>query len=391
MTAATLGPAGPSPLWYLTRGTGLVALILLSASVVLGVVNVSRWGPTRWPRFATAGLHRNVSLLVVVVLAVHIVTAEADTFAPVGWLAVVVPFGSTYRPVWLGLGTLAFDLVLALVVTSLLRHRLGYRAWRAVHWAAYLSWPVAVVHGLGTGTDTRLGWVLLVDVGCVAGVVVALGWRLVHGWPASARTRLAGGVATVATVVVAGLWTASGPLRPGWARRAGTPATLLAAGSSPAAVPTSGPAATGSGAPVTAGAGGIPSAPFSASVVGTLTRRGPSPSGSVTIDISAQVSGAMAGTVDVVLTGRPAGGGVSLGSSAVTFGPAGAPLAYRGTVVTLGGTEIVASVTAAGAPALTLRMDLQIDPAAATVEGSLHASSAAGEPAGGSGDGDGSR
>ena len=130
-------------LWYLTRGSGLVALVLLTASVVLGVLEVKRWKTERWPRFITAGLHKNLSLLAVVFLGMHIATTVVDGFAPIGWLDAVLPFRSGYRPLWLGLGAVAVDLLIALVVTSLLRGRIGYRAWRAVHWVAYLTWPAA--------------------------------------------------------------------------------------------------------------------------------------------------------------------------------------------------------------------------------------------------------
>ena len=112
----------------------------------------------RTPRFVVDGLHRNVSLLVVVLLAAHIVTSLLDPFAHLRVLDAVVPLASRYRPLWLGFGALAFDLLIALIVTSVLRARLGLRAWRAVHWAAYACWPVAVLHGLGTGTDARSAW-----------------------------------------------------------------------------------------------------------------------------------------------------------------------------------------------------------------------------------------
>lgn len=228
MSPSVLAVSGAgSPLWYFTRGTGLVALVLLTGTVVLGICSLGHNTAPAWPRFVTAGLHRWLSLLVVLLLAAHILTAEVDTFAPIGWTAVVVPFRSSYRPIWLGLGTVAADLVVALGLTSLLRQRLGYRAWRAVHWAAYACWPAAVFHGLGTGTDTRLSWVTGLTAICVAAVVVAGGWRLAQGWPASAGLRM--GVATGAVVVlIAGsAWTVSGPLQRGWARRAGTPHQLL--------------------------------------------------------------------------------------------------------------------------------------------------------------------
>jgi methionine sulfoxide reductase heme-binding subunit len=170
-------------LWYLTRGTGLVALVLLTLSVVLGIVETVRWASPRWPRFVVAALHKNVSLLATALLAVHIATTVIDGFAPIGWLDAVVPFRSPYRSVWLGLGALSVDLMIALVVTSLVRQHIGYRAWRAVHWAAYACWPLAVFHGLGVGTDTRLGWVVLLNLGCLAAVGLAAWWRLVAAVP----------------------------------------------------------------------------------------------------------------------------------------------------------------------------------------------------------------
>ena len=150
--------------WYLTRGTGIVALLLLTASIVLGVLTTSRWRTPRWPRFALSAVHRNLTLLTLVFIVVHVVTTVLDGYAPVRLVDAVVPFVSAYRPVWLGLGAVAFDLLLALVVTSLLRARLGYRLWRQIHWLAYASWPVALVHALGTGSDARSGFMLFAEI-----------------------------------------------------------------------------------------------------------------------------------------------------------------------------------------------------------------------------------
>jgi predicted ferric reductase len=229
MREALRATTGPSPLWYLTRGTGLVSLVLLSFTVLLGILQVSRWSSPRWPRFVTQSLHRNVALLVVVVLGVHIAGAELDTFAPVGRLAVALPFMSAYRPIWLGLGTLAFDLLLALVITSLVRTFIGLRAWRAIHWAAYVSWPIAFVHGLGTGTDARTGWAMWVSWTCAAAISAGAAWRLHRGWPDRKRLRLLLAAVSVAAIALVVAWSVTGPLRPGWARKAGTPARLLSA------------------------------------------------------------------------------------------------------------------------------------------------------------------
>lgn len=168
-------------LWYLTRGSGTVSLLLLSASVVLGVTVTARWATAHWPRFLVEGLHKNISLLSIVFLGVHIVTAIADGYAPIRWLDAVVPFGSQYRPLWLGLGALAFDFLIAVAVTSVLRVRIGHQVWRAVHWLAYACWPVAIVHGLGIGSDSGQAWMQVLDAVCAAAVLGAVAWRLTLG------------------------------------------------------------------------------------------------------------------------------------------------------------------------------------------------------------------
>ncbi|HEY2957154.1 MAG TPA: ferric reductase-like transmembrane domain-containing protein [Actinomycetota bacterium] len=165
-------------LWFLTRGSGAVTLLLLTGTVVLGIANTARWASPAWPRFVTERLHRNLSLLALVFLALHVATAVVDGYAPIGWLDALLPFGSAYRPLWLGLGALAGDLLLAVLVTSLLRARIGHDAWRAVHWLAYACWPVAFAHGLGTGSDPGRAWMLAVEVVAAAAVLAAGWWRL---------------------------------------------------------------------------------------------------------------------------------------------------------------------------------------------------------------------
>jgi predicted ferric reductase len=213
-----------TPLWYLTRATGVVALVLLTIGMALGLLIAVRFEGRQWPRFITIGLHRNLSLLALAFTVAHVLTTITDNFVPIDLQDAFVPFISPYRPLWLGLGAIAFDLLIALTVTSLLRARLGHRSWRLVHWTAYLCWPVAVLHGLGTGSDTRTRWVLVVTLLCVAAVAGLTGWRLADGWPAHPKVRVAGAIALVAVLVAGGAWLTTGPLRPGWSLHAGLPA-----------------------------------------------------------------------------------------------------------------------------------------------------------------------
>jgi methionine sulfoxide reductase heme-binding subunit len=225
MTA--LAASGPSAYWYLTRATGAVALLLLTGALVLGIVEVRRWQTPRWPRFVIDSLHRNLALLALAFLAAHILTALLDSFAPIELSAALIPFISPYRPFWLGLGAVAFDLTLAVIATSLLRGRMGHASWRAVHWLVYAAWPIALLHGLGTGSDVKSAWLLALTVGCLALVMAAVAARAVAGWPGQARLRGAALGGTGAFALALALWLPSGPLGREWARRSGTPSALL--------------------------------------------------------------------------------------------------------------------------------------------------------------------
>lgn len=167
-------------LWYTARATGIVALVLLTASVVLGVLGPLRAGSRSWPGYVITLLHRNIALLTSAFLVVHIASSVIDRYAGIRWLDAIVPFGSVYRPFWLGLGAIALDLLIAIVITSLVRARLPQKLWRALHWATYLCWPLAFVHGLGAGTDVRHNLSLLVALACLAAVLVAGSIRVVR-------------------------------------------------------------------------------------------------------------------------------------------------------------------------------------------------------------------
>jgi sulfoxide reductase heme-binding subunit YedZ len=340
-----IATAGPSALWYLTRGTGLVTLLLLTASLVLGVLQVRRWGS---PRFVVVSLHRAISLLVVVFLSVHVLTAVLDGFAPIRLVDAALPFTGSYRPIWLGLGAVAFDLIVALTVTSLLRRHLGLAAWRAVHWLAYACWPIALVHGWGTGSDTRTPWMLATTLACAAAVLGAIAWRLASGWSGNTRVRGAALGATVVVGAVIGSWLAIGPLADGWARRAGTPAALLRP-------------ATAVGSPLERS--------FSATVQGTL-RQSTSADGSAVVSLRMRLIGGPPGVLRVRIAGTAAaGGGVTMDRSSVILGPPSAPGELRGEIDALQGTSLEARLLSTRGHAVRLRVDLTLS--GDTVDGTV--------------------
>jgi len=358
MTTAAVATA-TSPLWFATRATGLAALVLLTVTVILGILTSVRFARPAWPRFVTVSLHRNLSLLTLTFVGLHVLTTVTDPYASISVVSVVVPFSSPYRRIWLGLGAVAFDLLLAVLVTSLLRVRIGARAWRLVHWAGYLCWPVALIHGVGTGTDGAARWVLAVTAACALAVAAAGTWRLAVGWPAHAALRTGAAAAAVLLAFGTVAWLRAGPLRPGWARRAGTPAALLAR---------------------SAGAGGVsrgrsenssfPAVPFQTSVAGAVTSRPGPASGQQTIVIAAA-----AGSVRlrIVVSGPAVAGGVEMTSSKVTLGPPASPARYAGRLVSLDGSAMRAVVSGAG-QRLVLAIDLT--QSGSSVTGTLTAAAA---------------
>jgi predicted ferric reductase len=164
-------------LWYLGRGTGVVALLMFTLTMVLGITTRSGRAGLGVNRFGIADLHKTASLAGTGLIAAHVGTLLFDPYAQLRLVDLVLPFGGAYRPMYLGLGTLAVDVLVVLVGSSLLRHRIGPRAFKALHWSAYALWPVALVHSLGTGTDAGTWWFRSLAIGCAAAVTLALGWR----------------------------------------------------------------------------------------------------------------------------------------------------------------------------------------------------------------------
>ncbi|HMD94927.1 MAG TPA: ferric reductase-like transmembrane domain-containing protein [Trebonia sp.] len=165
-------------LWYASRATGVVALLLMTAVVLLGLLVTRQGRLPGLPRFAVTGLHRNLSLVAVVFVALHVLTAAADSYVHIPLISAVIPLSSSYERLALGLGAVSMDVMIAVIVTSLLRRHLSRRLWRAVHLLAYVSWPVAWLHSITSSTDLRHGWFFLLGIACALLVVVAVIWRV---------------------------------------------------------------------------------------------------------------------------------------------------------------------------------------------------------------------
>ena len=375
----TTAAVGGRAVWYLTRASGLTAFVLLTATIVLGVVASIGWTTERWPRFLSQDIHRNVSLLCLVFLGVHVATTVLDGYVPIGLIDVFLPLHSPYRPIYVGLGALGFDLLLAVLVTSALRHRIGYGSWRFVHWLAYLCWPIALIHGLGSGTDTQLPVVLGVEAVCTFAVLGSFAWRLTTGrtLPIGPRA-LAGTGAVVMTLVIVG-FTALGPLRPGWSHRSGTsPAVLaqLAAKNGTAATGSSatGTVPTGGVTPATTpatGATGVPSVPFASHVTGSQTQTAPDARGVIQVTLAMHLADAASTPLTVVLVGTQSGGGVSLASGTVTLGSS------KGPVTGLNGGTVVGTVSTPSPIILTI--SLQVDQQSGGLSGSVSGTAGAGQ------------
>lgn len=353
--------SAPSAYWYATRGAGIAALLLLTASLVLGIVDLSRWQSERWPRFVVDGAHRTISLLAITLVGVHVVTTLLDGFTNIGLRDAFVPFGSSYRPIWLGIGAVSFDLLIALVVTSLLRRQLGYRAWRAVHWASYACWPFALLHSFGSGTDAALGWMVAISGASALAVVIAIAWRVSFAWPKGDPRRALATSATATCVLAMAIWVAAGPLGSNWAARAGTPPALLASFAAPLATPQS-----------TQSSGHLPSS-FSSTLTGAVRQHQLVSAGLVVLDIRAVLHGDARGTLEIQIQGQPVqGGGVSMTDSRVSIGPPGQPLLYQGKLTSLQGSRLLASVSN-GNDARSLDVRLTISPGSNRLSGNVTA------------------
>jgi hypothetical protein len=242
------------------------------------------------------------------------------------------------------------------VVTSLLRARIGYRAWRAVHWLAYASWPFALVHGFGTGSDSRFGWLLIITIVCAGTVGAAHASRLLRS-PGPLPLRVGAGAVAVVLALLAVIWYRGGPGKPGWAARAGTPAYILNRHASSSAT---------QGAPKLSTT--LPTS-FDGRLSGRFARSSDN-AGDVGVAFGAAVRGRVPAVLRLTLWGTAAGEGISMSDSSVTFAPVGIG-GYSGKVVALQGNQLAADLTSASGTRLRLTIVLNLDGATSTFTGSV--------------------
>jgi len=181
-------------LWFVTRGSGVVSLLIVTASVCLGLLTMARFRHESWPRFFNLEMHRRISLLAIVFTVVHVTAAVLDPFAKLGLAAAIVPLASTYRPLPVAMGVVSMYLFIALIITGLLRSRMPQPLWRAIHWTSYAMWPLALAHSFLAGSDAGSPWMLAVGGISVGAVGACLLFRI-SVWDAN-RGRLEDAVLT---------------------------------------------------------------------------------------------------------------------------------------------------------------------------------------------------
>lgn len=322
--------------WETARAGGFIAYVLLTLAVSAGLVLRNRWQTARWPRIVTNEVHGYLSLLALVFIVVHVVAVVVDPFTRFRLGEVLVPFASHYRPLWMGLGTVALYLLLAVWISSRLRQRISYRVWRGIHVLAYGVYAAATVHGVGTGTDTQTVWALALYGTSIALVAGLAGRRLLA--PPGRADRRRPGLAAFGGVAVAlfAVWTVTGPLAPHWGARAGGSsgkrATRVATRAATPTVPARGSQSTGE-----------VRVPFKASFAGSIEQQPVDAAGRITIRIDGALSGATRDHLEIYLRGVPLeSGGVALEQSRVRMGASTAT--YRGEIVALRGSELIASL-----------------------------------------------
>lgn len=358
-----------SPLWYISRSAGFVGMALLAIIGILGIITAANLQFGRGARFVAPEVHRSLSLLAVVVLIIHVGAAVLDKYSHIGFKDIFIPFLSQYRPIWVGVGAVAIDLGLAVLITSLLRVKMGYRSWKAIHWIAYPIFVLSLIHALGTGSDTVMSYGKLFYL-VIGGVfVLAVIARLL-----SARQMVAGrkialiGLSFVVSLVIL-VWTFVGPLASNWATRAkgGLAQAVLTSTKVPVKSTT-----TTTTEPrlrsLVIGSG------YTSGWSGKVDESPANSQGEIAIRLIGTLSQDPSFKLSIVLIGFPQDGGVSMASSLVEIASDSGTILYKGTVTSLSGTTIVSSISSATGASVTINSSLTLSNSSSSFSGTVKAS-----------------
>jgi hypothetical protein len=200
--------------WEIARVGGLVAYLLATASVVLGLLLSLGVRSQRWPRFVTNELHRFLSVLTLIFVAVHTLAVLIDPFTAFTPAELLVPLVAHYRPLWIAMGIVSGYLAIAVWASEYVRGRIGYAWWRRFHYLSFGVFVLGALHGLGTGSDTREWWALALYGATIAAVLVLVGWRVVRAVAPGWQEATIGVLAIVYSAVA--IFTFAGPAQAGW-------------------------------------------------------------------------------------------------------------------------------------------------------------------------------
>ena len=366
-----LAAASISPLWYLSRAAGYVGLILLGLIGVLGIITAGNIQVAKGTKFLAPDLHRSLSLLAIVVLTIHVGAAVADKYSFIGLKDVFIPFISAYRPIWVGIGAIAVDLGIAVVVTSLLRVKMGYRSWKIIHWISYPVFALSVIHGLGSGTDSALWFSKFIYVAVGGLLVLAIIARLLarNDLQIGKKAAYFGVSFAVPLLIIA--WAASGPLAANWAKRAqgGFRQAVLTSARVTGTVTSGTSRTTATNAP------SFQISPtYTSGWSGSIDQSPANAQGEIALRLMGRLSASPGYVLSVVLIGIPLDGGVSMTSSVVEVALTVGTVVYKGTVTALNGTTIVSQVTDSTGQSVSFSASLNLGSNGSSFTGTVAAS-----------------
>lgn len=354
--------------WETARASGLLAYILFTGSVAVGLALTQHWQNREWPRLINAEMHNFLALVGLVFTGVHVLAVLVDPFTHFSVFQVVTPFVSSYRPIWMGLGITGLYLGFAILISTWLRPKIGYVWWRRLHVLTLLAFALVTVHGIATGSDTRTWYGVIIYGGAVALVGTLLIKRLMEPATAQAKSHPVISGITGGLLGILALFAYLGPLQAGWSGLAGGQirnTTSVASGTTPAATTAGDPFANG----------------FTDTFTGALAQTGPDASGITTMTLTMSLA-KTGGTALVRLTGQDNGGGIVVSGSDVTLGTAANPTLYHGTLTSISSDtdwRFTGRVNGTGVT-LTVRLDIRFTNTAGTaIAGSIQGATRRGD------------